>query len=327
MYVARKTERKGRAGRIVRSLHCFAFDDRGYRRRMRRLPILAAIVVVTALAVGSAATATTKSSSFPHVTLIGDSVATAIKGTSSALAVVNQGVDLDLETDACRRLEDASCPPGPPTVIDLIKQHGAAIGPTVVIAVGYNDFADHYAAEIDDVLAALEAVNVKNVFWLTLRAAHHPYIAMNDEIVAAAAKHPEVSVIDWNVYSRSHPEWFQDDGLHMLSGGAAAMAALIHQKLLAAGIAVPPPRIATTALPGGRRGHSYSAQLRAGGGKKPYAWSLTGRLPAGLRLQASGLLTGTPREIDTTGTFTFTVRVKDANGQVAARKLLLRLRR
>ena len=87
-----------------------------------------------------------------------------------------------------------------------------------MIAVGYNDFADHYAAEIDDVLAALEAVNVKHIFWLTLRAAHHPYIGMNDEIVAAAAKHPEVTVIDWNVYSRSHPEWFQDDGLHMLVG-------------------------------------------------------------------------------------------------------------
>ena len=216
MYVARKTERKGRARRIVRSLHCFAFDDRGYRRRMRRLAILVAIVVFSALVVGSAATATTRSGSLPHVTLIGDSVATAIRGTPSALAVVNQGIDLDLETDACRRLEDASCPPGPPTVIDLIKQDGGAIGPTVVIAVGYNDFADHYAAEIDDVLAALEAVNVKHVFWLTLRAAHHPYIAMNDEIVAAAAKHPEVTVIDWNVYSRSHPEWFQDDGLHLL---------------------------------------------------------------------------------------------------------------
>ena len=93
-----------------------------------------------------------------------------------------------------------------------------------MIAVGYNDFADHYAAEIDDVLAALEAVNVQHIFWLTLRAAHHPYIGMNDEIVAAAAKHPEVTVVDWNVYSRSHPEWFQADGLHMLAGGAAAMA-------------------------------------------------------------------------------------------------------
>ena len=52
---------------------------------------------------------------------------------------------------------------------------------------------------------------------------------MNDEIVAAAAQHPEVTVVDWNVYSRSHPEWFQADGLHMLAGGAAAMAGLIHQ--------------------------------------------------------------------------------------------------
>ncbi len=294
---------------------------------MRRALVSAAVAAVAALALCSTDSAVAGPKGLQHVTLIGDSVATAIRGTSSALAVVNQGIDLDLEAEPCRRLEDASCPPGPPTVIEMIKQLGAGIGPTVVIAVGYNDFADHYAAEIDDVLAALEAVNVKHVFWLTLRAAHHPYIAMNDEIVAAAAKHPEVSVIDWNVYSRSHPEWFQADGLHMLSGGAAAMAGLIHQKLLAAGVAVPPPRVQTTALPGGRRGHLYSTQLHAAGGSAPYAWSLTGRLPAGLHLRASGLLAGTPRTIDTTGTFTFVVRVKDGNGQVATRKLLLRLRR
>jgi hypothetical protein len=294
---------------------------------MRRLPALAAVAVVFTLAVCSADAAKARSGSLQHVTLIGDSVATAIRGTSSAFAVVNQGIDLDVETDACRRLEDASCPPGPPTVLELIKEQGAAIGPTVVIAVGYNDFADHYAAEIDDVLAALEAVNVKHVFWLTLRAAHHPYIGMNDEIVAAAAKHSEVTVIDWNVYSRSHPEWFQDDGLHMLSGGAAAMAGLIHQKLLAAGIAVPPPRVQTTALPSGRRGKPYSTRLRAAGGSAPYTWSLTGRLPAGLRFRANGLLSGTPRTIDQTGTFTFVVKVKDGNAQVATRKLLLRLRR
>lgn len=261
------------------------------------------------------------------MTLIGDSVASSIGVTQSATAVLNQGIDLDLEAAACRRLEDASCPPGPPTVIDLVKQQGAAIGPTVVIAVGYNDFADHYATEIDDVLAALEAVNVKHVFWLTLRAAHHPYIAMNDEIAAAAAKHPEVSVIDWNVYSRSHPEWFQDDGLHTLVGGAVAMARLIHQKLLAAGVAAPAPRVQTLALPTGRRGHVYSTRLSAAGGHAPYAWSLTGRLPAGLRLRASGLLSGTPRTIDETGTFTLVVHVKDGNGQIGTRKLLLRLRR
>jgi hypothetical protein len=294
---------------------------------MRRALCLAAVAAVAALALGSADHAAASAKGLPHVTLIGDSVATAMSGWPQGFALLNQGIDLDFEAEPCRRLEDASCPPGPPTVIELIKQRGAQIGPTVVIAVGYNDFADHYAGEIDDVLAALEAVNVKHIFWLTLRAAHHPYVGMNDEIQAAAAKHPEVTVIDWNVYSRSHPEWFQDDGLHMLSGGAAAMAGLIHQKLLAAGVAVPPPRVQTTVLPGGRRGRPYSARLRAAGGLAPYVWSLTGRLPAGLRLRANGLLAGTPREIDATGTFTVVVRVKDGNGQIGTRKLLLRLRR
>ena len=174
------------------------------------------LAVVAAVVLCSTTAATAGGRALQHVTLFGDSVASAVGNTSSALAILKQGIDLDFQADACRRLEDQSCPPGPPTVIDLIKQSGAQIGPTVVIAVGYNDFADHYAAEIDDVLAALEAANVKHIFWLTLRAAHHPYIGMNDEIVAAAAKHPEVTVIDWNLYSRSHPEWFQDDGLHML---------------------------------------------------------------------------------------------------------------
>jgi hypothetical protein len=293
---------------------------------MRRLLALAAAAAVAALAL-VAADAGATSRALPHVTLIGDSVASAVSGTTPAAKLAGLGVDLDLDADACRRLEDPSCPPGPPTVLDLIKQQGAAIGPTVVIAVGYNDFADHYAAEIDDVLAALEAANVEHVFWLTLRAAHHPYIGMNDEIVAAAAKHSEVTVIDWNVYSRSHPEWFQDDGLHMLFGGAMAMANLIHQSLLKAKIAVPPPRVLTAALPAGLRGKPYSTRLRAAGGSAPYTWSLTGRLPAGLRFRANGLLSGTPRAIDQTGTFTVLVHVKDDEGQAGMRKLLLRLRR
>ena len=126
-----------------------------------------------------------------HVTLIGDSVATAIPGDADALRILRQGSDLDLEVAACRRLVDPSCPPGPPSTVEVIKRLGPAVGPTVVIAVGYNDFEDHYAGEIDDTLAALDAANVKHIFWLTMRAAHHPYINMNDEIGAAAASAPE----------------------------------------------------------------------------------------------------------------------------------------
>ena len=90
---------------------------------------------------------------------------------------------------------------------------------------------------------------------------------------------------------------------------------------------MPAPRVLTTALPPAGAARRTRAQLRVAGGRAPYAWSLTGRLPAGLRLRATGVLSGTPRELDTTGTFTVVVRVKDGSGQTGTRKLLLRLRR
>jgi hypothetical protein len=295
---------------------------------MRRALLLlaAAAVVATLSAVVDHASAGSTADGLRHVTLIGDSVADAIPGDSAAVRTIKQGVDLDLEVDSCRRLVDQSCPPNPPTAVELIKKLGPAIGPTVVIAVGYNDFADHYEDEIAQTLAALDAVNVKDIFWLTLRAAHHPYLAMNDEIAAAAAKHPGMTVIDWNVFSRSHPDWFQDDGIHLLAGGSEAMAGLIHDKLVDAGIAVPPVQVKTAKLPLAQRLKPYRAQLVATSGRAPYTWALAGRLPAGLHLRGTGTIAGTPRPIDKRGVFTFTVRVKDAVGQTDSRKLLLHLR-
>jgi hypothetical protein len=168
---------------------------------------------------------------------------------------------------------------------------------------------------------------VKQVFVLTLRAVRHPYLTMNDAIRAEAAKRADVSIIDWNLYSRSHPEWFQDDLVHLNWSGAMAMATLVYKKLLAAGVAVPPPRVSTTSLPAGVGGRPYAARLRAVSGTAPYRWSLVGRLPLGLHLHPSGLLAGTPRRSDVTGVYTFVVRVVDAGAQAGTRKLLLRLRR
>lgn len=262
-----------------------------------------------------------------HVTFIGDSVASALGDVPSARQRLGQGIDLDLEVAPCRRLEEQSCPPRPPTVIDLIGELGSRLGPVVVVAVGYNDPEDRYAAEVADVLDALEAAKVKRVFWLTLRASRHPYLTMNDAIRAEVAKRDDVTVIDWNLYSRSHPEWFQDDSLHLTSSGALAMATLVNKRLLAAGVAVPAPRIATASLPIGSPGRTYSARLRAAGGTAPYRWSLLGRLPLGLHFHPSGLLVGTPRRADATGVYTLLLRVTDVDRQVGTRKLLLRLRR
>jgi Putative Ig domain len=293
------------------------------RRVLLQLAVAGGVLISTVVPL----TASGAARGLEHVTFIGDSVSSAVRDVPAARARMGQGVDLDLEVEPCRRLEQESCPPRPPTVMELIKQLGSSIGPVVVLAVGYNDPEDLYAAELDHVLDAFAAADVKRVFLVTLRAVRHPYLTMNDAIRAEAEKRADVALIDWNLYSRSHPDWFQDDGLHLTSSGAIAMATLVNKQLLAAGVAVPPPRVSTTSLPAGVGGHLYAARLHAVGGSAPYRWSLRGRLPLGLHLQPIGVLNGTPRRSDATGVYTFVVRVVDADGQAGTRKLLLRLRR
>ncbi|HST14138.1 MAG TPA: putative Ig domain-containing protein [Gaiellaceae bacterium] len=285
---------------------------------------IAAFVGLAALI--AAAAAPGRSTGVQHVTLIGDSVADAIHGDDNAGLIVNQGIDLDLEVAPCRRVEGEGCPIDgvrPPSAVQLIQSLGSKIGPTVVVAVGYNDLEDRYAGNMEDAIDAMTAAGVKRIFWLTLRAARHPYLSMNDDIAQAAAKHPQVTVVDWNVYSRSHPDWFQTDGLHLLRAGAEGMATLIHKSLLTAGVAAKPARITTTVLPVAHRGKAYKAKLAATAGIMPYRFMLLQRAPLGVHLEANGAVIGTPRAKP--GRYAFNVRVRDSAGSLATRRLTLRI--
>ncbi len=233
-------------------------------------------------------------------------------------------MDTNLRVAPCLRLVDPTCPPNPPTAVELIRKLGSSLGAAVVIAVGYNEFSDRYAASIETTLVALRAEGVDRVFWLTLRAVRHPYVQMNNDIEDAAARHRELAIIDWNLYSRSHPDWFQDDGLHLLGSGAEAMATLIREKLLAAGVAVPDVYVKTKGLEDARRGRLYRAQLQPGGGRPPYTWSLEGRLPSGLHLRPTGLLWGVAH--GRIGRYAVNVKVKDGVGQTEVQTLAIRLR-
>jgi uncharacterized protein YjdB len=80
--------------------------------------------------------------------------------------------------------------------------------------------------------------------------------------------------------------------------------------------------IATTSLPNGTRGVTYSQSILATGGSGARTWSVSsGALPAGLSLgTTTGLLTGTPTAA---GTFSFSVRVASADGQSDTQALSL----
>jgi hypothetical protein len=170
------------------------------------------------------------------VTLIGDSVADEIAYLASARALIARGVRLKLEVAPCRRLTAESCTVAgyrPQTALELVRDRGRAVGQVAVVAVGYNDYETTFAHDAQQVLAALHRAGVRYVLWLTLRANHHPYLTMNAALHELAGTTPWLTVVDWNRYSRSHPDWFKDDGLHLTPTGATAMARLLHRTLAA----------------------------------------------------------------------------------------------
>jgi len=72
-----------------------------------------------------------------------------------------------------------------------------------------------------------------------------------------------------------------------------------------------PLSVRTAFLPNGTQSVEYHQRLAAAGGDTPYHWSLiSGALPTGLTLSASGNITGTPTA---SGTRSFTVRVADSS--------------
>ena len=177
-----------------------------------------------------------------RVTFIGDSIASAIAYDAPSKKLLATGIDLDLQLAVCRRLVGDSCPyqgVRPLSLVDLLPT--IQVGSTVVVEVGYNDWEDPFADSVETSLQALRKAGAKRVLWLTLRADRTSYLSMNDVIRAAATRHPEMTVVDWNLFSRSHPDWFQDDGLHLDSVGALMMATLIHRSLDDLGLVAAPP--------------------------------------------------------------------------------------
>ncbi len=175
-----------------------------------------------------------------HVTIFGDSVASALNWDPTARHVIEQGDRLTLELQPCGRLTTPGCfSPPPPSVLSEVKTLGRMIGPTVVILVGYNDDPHVYAAGIDDVLRAMHSRGVKQVLWLTLRPVYQQYRITNEVIRGAASRFPWMTVVNWAGYSWPHKSWFGSDGIHFTSEGAVQFGIYIHRTLRAAGLTGP----------------------------------------------------------------------------------------
>jgi hypothetical protein len=262
----------------------------------------------------------------PRVTVIGDSILTAVLWNEQPLSILTHGLDMDLKIGICRRLTGVSCPfegGEVPTLVDLVNELGSNLGHTVLVEVGYNDDPSTFAQSVEESITALLRAGARQIVWVNMREWQQQYIGMNQDLRAAARRHPELTIADWNAYSNSNYSWFQGDGTHLAYDGAIAMANLLHDEL--AEVVAPPQVIVPPRLPVARVGRPYATRLVAKGGIAPYHWQLTsGPLPRGLRLLADGHITGTPcRSADLWLIF----RATDAFGHTAGVRTALDIER
>lgn len=204
---------------------------------LRTAVALALAVTAGVLANAAAALAQPSAPAKTRVTVIGDSIAASFNYVASAKRYLGKGLDLRSDAVVCRRLVAASCSfqgTTPPTVLQVVGTQGSALGPVVVVNVGYNDWAAVY--DVDRVMKALKTAGVKHVIWVTLREAGSNasiYAQSNARIRSADRRWgSRLVVADWNAYSRGKP-WFREDGLHLTTSGAYGLARLLRPLLLA----------------------------------------------------------------------------------------------
>ena len=159
----------------------------GTRRFRLLLPALATAIGTVAVSVALAGPRVDAGAG-PRVTVIGDSVMTAVEWHPPAFAVLSNGLDLRLEVAICRRLAVLSCPHDgqrAPTAVELIDSLGAEIGQLAVVVAGYNEPEEQFADDVQAVLDALTRAGVARILWATLSEADPSLGRMNDTLRAS----------------------------------------------------------------------------------------------------------------------------------------------
>lgn len=278
---------------------------------------LAVLVCVATLVVAAASAASATS---PTVLVIGDSVATGMYWHDDAIAVMQNELGVYWDVAICRAIDGTSCPfdgERAPTLIQVVQARGT-VPPTVVVELGYNDPAETFATEVDHAMSVLTAAGATHVLWLTMRESRPPYPTLNALLEEAAARWPQLDLVDWNAASESHPSWFQTDNIHLTPEGGLAMAHLTHAAVMQV---VDPLRVRQTPLQL-QAGRPYTLQLRAQGGTPPYRWRVaSGHPPRGFHLLANGTLvtSGVAR-----ARAAFMLAVTDTEGTTAGLQVLER---
>ena len=173
--------------------------------------------------------------------IVGDSVAAVFQYAPRSLDQL-QGLDYVLEVRSCRRTVGPSgCAFSNVRPPDGLTGINNARGPidTIVMATGYNDWHAAMPGMIDQIMSAARRRGVEQVYWLTLSARGNGdyfkyrdnYQRINQHLHDAAARMPDLAVLDWNAHSAGRSGWFNADGIHLTPAGGAELARFIRSSV------------------------------------------------------------------------------------------------
>jgi hypothetical protein len=297
--------------------------------RRRLIPGAVAVMAAALASTGFTPGVARASTPAPRVSVISDSVLTAVTWSNEpAQAVLTAGVDLQIDAGVCRRLSGESCEFNGghvPTALTVINGWRYQLGSVVVIVDGYNDLPSKFAGDVELTLDTLRNDGVQHVLWVNLHEVKAEYTAKNAVLRAAAKRHQEMRVLDWNRLSAGHPEWYQTDWIHLVPAGGLAIATWIHQAIAQALAPTPAGKAPVKRVMFARTRHEklrarvgvrFDRRLRAGAGTAPLRWRTSGLglRRARLHLSSGGEITGTPSHA---GTFTIPFVVTNGRGATA----------
>jgi lysophospholipase L1-like esterase len=110
----------------------------------------------------------------------------------------------------------------------VVRGRRTRLGRALVVGVGYNDASREFRAGLERLVGAARARGVQRLVLVTLRQSRPRYRAMNRQLRAVAARHPDVVLADWHAHSRGRQRWIAADGLHLSRTGSRALARFLH---------------------------------------------------------------------------------------------------
>ncbi len=201
----------------------------------RRRP--AALLLVVACLLGLSVGAGVAGAQQRRVVVVGDSIILGAQGPMTS-AFTNQGWAVTYDAAVSRSTAAG---------LDAIESHRAELTDSLVVSLGAND-AGSPATFRQRVQAILDATaTVPHVYWVTIREVRDYYGPANQIVREVAAGRPNVTVVDWHAATAGAADLTSSDGLHLNGAGAARMAQVVSDAVVAG--ALPAAAPTTTAPP------------------------------------------------------------------------------